>query len=95
MDPTDEDCLSDYIELLTEKSPLAAFDRLNQFLNETEEQNEIARILEVNLNWLLGNKDNAIRLFASCVEENQLKAKSIFEINPSLLDIPDFVNLAE
>jgi tetratricopeptide (TPR) repeat protein len=95
MDPTDEDCLSDYIELLTEKSPLAAFDRLNQFLNETEEQNEIARVLEVNLNWLLGNKDNAIRLFASCVEENQLKAKSIFEINPSLLDIPDFVNLAE
>ncbi|MBU3658458.1 MAG: tetratricopeptide repeat protein [Flavobacteriales bacterium] len=95
LDPTDEDCLTDYIELLTEKSPLAAFDRLNQFMNEAEEQNKIARVLEVNLNWLLGNKDNAIRLFASCVEENQLKAKSIFEINPSLLDIPDFVNLAE
>ena len=95
MDPTDEDCLSDYIELLTEKSPIVAFDRLRQFMNETEEENEIARVLEVNLNWLLGNKDNAIRLFASCVEENQLKAKSIFEINPSLLDIPDFVNLAE
>lgn len=95
MDPTDEDCLSDYIELLTDKSPIEAFDRLRQFMNETEQENEIARVLEVNLNWLLGQKDNAIRLFASCVEENQLKAKSIFEINPSLLDIPDFVNLAE
>ena len=95
MDPTDEDCLSDYIELLTDKSPIEAFDRLSQFINETEEENEIARVLEVNLNWLLGQKENAIRLFASCVEENQLKAKSIFEINPSLLDIPDFVNLAE
>ena len=95
MDPTDEDCLSDYIELLTDKSPKEAFDRLSQFINETEEENEIARVLEVNLNWLLGQKENAIRLFASCVEENQLKAKSIFEINPSLLDIPEFVNLAE
>ena len=95
MDPTDEDCLSDYIELLTDQSPIKAFDRLRQFMNETEEENEIARILEVNLNWLLGQKENAIRLFASCVEENQHKAKSIFEINPSLLDNSDFVNLAE
>ena len=95
MDPTDEDCLSDYIELLTEKSPIVAFDRLRQFMNETEEENEIACVLEVNLNWLLGQKENAIRLFASCVEENQLKAKSIFEINPTLLDVPDFVNLTE
>jgi ferritin len=95
MDPTDEDCLSDYIELLTDQSPIKAFDRLIQFMNETEEENEIARVLEVNLNWLLGQKENAIRLFASCVEENQQKAKSIFEINPSLLDNSDFVNLAE
>ena len=95
MDPTDEDCLCDYIELLTDQSPIKAFERLRQFMNETEEENEIARVLEVNLNWLLGQKENAIRLFASCVEVNQLKAKSIFEINPSLLDNSDFVNLAE
>ncbi len=95
MDPTDEDCLSDYIELLTDKSPMQAFDRLSQFINDTDQENEIARVLEVNLNWLMGQKENAIRLFANCVEENQVKAKSIFEINPSLLDVPDFVNLAE
>jgi len=95
MDSTDEDCLSDYIELLTEKSPLEAFDRLALFMIEAEEENEIARVLEVNLRWMLGQKENAIRLFASCIEENQLKAKSIFEINPSLLDVADFVNLAE
>jgi tetratricopeptide (TPR) repeat protein len=95
MDPTDEDCLSDYMELLTERSPLEAFERLALFMNETQEENQIARVLEVNLRWMMGQKENAIRLFASCIEENQQKAKSIFEINPSLLDIPDFVNLAE
>jgi tetratricopeptide (TPR) repeat protein len=95
MDPTDEDCLSDYMELLTERSPLEAFERLALFMNETQEENQIARVLEVNLQWMMGQKENAIRLFASCIEENQQKAKSIFEINPSLLDIPDFVNLAE
>ena len=44
---------------------------------------------------MLGQKENAIQLFASCLAENQLKAKSIFEINPGLLDDPDFINLAE
>jgi hypothetical protein len=46
------------------------------------------------LYWILGQRDNAKRLFIDCLEEDEKKAKSIFEINPDLLDDQDFLNLS-
>ena len=93
LDPSDEDCLSDYINLLAEISPIDAFRKL-QLFNSENESNAIAKVLEVNLYWILGQRDNAKRLFVDSLQEDEKKAKSIFEINPDLLDDQDFLNLS-
>lgn len=93
LNPDDEDCLSDYIELLMEDSPLDALKTLQEFRLDNSD-NPIAKVLEVNLRWMLGEKEVAIRLFADCLQENSLKAKTIFEINPNLLDDQDFIKLS-
>ena len=93
LDPSDEDCLHDYIELLMEESPIDALKVLQEFRLENSD-NPIAKVLEVNLRWMLGERDIAIKLFADCLQENSIKAKTIFEINPNLLDDQDFINLS-
>ena len=94
LDASDEDCLSDYISLLTELSPIEAFRKLQEF-NSENELNPIAKVLEVNLYWILGQRENAKRLFVDCLQTDEKKAKSIFEINPDLLDDQDFLNLSQ
>ena len=94
LNPHDEECLSDYIELLTEESPANAFEVLQNFIGEHKE-NRIAAVLKVNLYWLRGQKEEALHLFSKCLQENGQKAKSIFDINPNLLDDQDFLNLSQ
>lgn len=94
LDPSDEECLTNYIELLKNTSVLNAFDYLREF-NEKIGGNAIGTVLEVNLLWLLGRKEEALMNFASCVEKDKEKAKEIFEINPELLNVQEFVHLAE
>jgi Tfp pilus assembly protein PilF len=94
LDETDEECLSDYIEFLIETSPIEALKVLQKFMIENT-NNPIASILEVNLHWILGQKEQAISLFNACLQEDSVKAKTIFEINPKLLDDQDFLNLSE
>ena len=62
INPNDEECLSDYIELLTEFSPQQAFSVLREFMDE-HESNKISSILEINLFWLLGQKDEALCIY--------------------------------
>ena len=93
MDETDEECLSDYIEYLTENSPIEALKVLQEFMCK-HTSNPIASVLEVNLYWILGEKEQAIILFTTCLNEDSVKAKTIFEINPELLDDQDFLNLS-
>ena len=93
MDETDEECLSDYIEYLTENSPIEALKVLQEFMCK-HTSNPIASVLEVNLYWILGEKEQAIILFTACLNEDSVKAKTIFEINPELLDDQDFLNLS-
>ena len=94
LNPGDEECLSDYIEFLSAESPLQAYQVLQTYLFG-ERENGIARVLEVNLQWMLGQRAEAIRLFTDCLEQDSIKAKTIFEINPKLLDDHDFLNLSE
>ena len=90
----DEECLSDYIDFLSDESPIEAYRVLQDFL-QGEKENAIAHVLEVNLQWMLGQRSEAIRLFNNCLEKDSIKAKTIFEINPKLLDDHDFLNLSE
>jgi tetratricopeptide (TPR) repeat protein len=94
LDPSDEECLTNYIELLKNTSLVNALDYLREF-NDKIGGNLIGPVLEVNILWLLGRKEEALAKFALCVEKDREKAKEIFEINPDLLTVQEFVHLSE
>ena len=94
LDSSDDECLTNYIELLKKTSLKNALDYIREF-NEKIGGNKIAPILEVNLLWLLGRKEEAIAKFTVCVEKDREKAKEIFEINPELSSVQEFVHLTE
>ncbi|MEN9999157.1 MAG: hypothetical protein RI922_2147 [Bacteroidota bacterium] len=94
LESSDEECLTNYIEMLTENSIREAYAYLLEF-NEKIGGNKIGAILEVNLLWQLGRKEEALAKFAECVEKDINKAKEIFEINPSLTSVQEFVHLTQ
>lgn len=94
LDPSDEECLTNYMELLQSKSLVEANNYIEDFINSVG-GNKIANLLKVNVMWLLGRRAESIEMFASCVGQDRKKAKEIFEINPSLLQVQEFVHLTE
>jgi tetratricopeptide (TPR) repeat protein len=94
LDATDEECLTSFIQLLSENSLLEAYHYLVEF-NMKIGENAIGPVLEVNLLWQLGRHSEALKKFESCVQIDKEKAKEIFEINPSLLNVQEFLNLTD
>ena len=94
LDPTDEECLSDFIALLSDSSIREAYDFISTFCDENE-HNIMARVLKVNVLWLMGRKNEALTLFSACVESDKEKSTEIFTINPDLLSVQEFVILTE
>jgi tetratricopeptide (TPR) repeat protein len=94
LDGTDEECLTNYIELLSEGSVIDAYYYLTEF-NEKIGNNQIGKVLEVNLLWKLGRFNESIALFKICFESDPSKAMELFEINPSLLNVQEFVTLTD
>ena len=94
LDATDEDCLMDYIAFKAKTSSVDALHFLQSFITNNK-SNAISSVLEVNLTWMLGQKRNALELFAKCLTDDESRAKQLFEINPSLLDDEDFVSLSQ
>jgi tetratricopeptide (TPR) repeat protein len=94
LDPTDEECLSDYMELLLASSLLNAYEYIREF-NEKIGVNAIGPVLEVNALWVLGRKSEALVKFEECIQKDRAKARQIFEINPGLQSVQEFVHLAE
>ncbi len=94
LDPSDEECLTNYMELLQSKSLVEANNYIEDFINSVG-GNKIANLLKVNVLWLLGRRAESIEMFASCIGQDRKKAKEIFEINPSLLQVQEFVHLTE
>jgi tetratricopeptide (TPR) repeat protein len=93
LDPTDEECLADYVELLGSNSPLDAYEYIREF-NEKIGGNKLGPVLEVNALWLIGRKEEAIAKFTECVNLDKKKAKELFELNPDLSNVQEFVHLA-
>jgi hypothetical protein len=53
---------------------------------------------EVNLLWMLGEQQEAVALFTVCLDNDPVKSKELFTINPQLLLQPtltDLVDLSE
>lgn len=69
-----------------------ALDFVQTFQAEFGE-NELLGLLEINIFWLIGEKELALNLFRQCVTEDVELAREIFEINPDLLNVPEFVHL--
>ena len=84
----------DYVAFKAKNSSMDAMDFLQNFIAE-HNSNPISAVLEVNLNWMLGQKKHALELFAKCLSNNEITAKQLFEINPALLDDQDFVSLTQ
>jgi tetratricopeptide (TPR) repeat protein len=93
LDPNDEESLINYISLLKKCSVQNAFNYLINF-EEINQKNKIVLVLKVIILWDLGSKADSIQLFKECIEINKMKALELFEINPNLKTVSEFVLLA-
>jgi tetratricopeptide (TPR) repeat protein len=94
LDPTDEECLTSYIKMLTKISLKDAFDILEEFILNNEDV-KIAKVLKVNLLWKLGKKSEALHLFSLCILEDIETAKELFESFPEYKEIKEFNELID
>ena len=92
IDPSDEECLTNYVALLAEESIVAALSFLETFDVTT---NKIEPVLRVVLLWKMGDKAGSLHLFKECLRNDREKAKEIFEINPEFKSIKEFLDLTE
>ena len=94
LDPSDEDCLTNYVQLIAKDSWKEALDYLILFEN-TNPDNKILNILKINVLWNLGVKIDALELFKSCLLEDREKALELFEVNPNLKNVKEFLFLSD
>jgi tetratricopeptide (TPR) repeat protein len=94
LDPSDEECLLNYIQLLSEESVQIAYDYIETF-EELNAENPLLFVIKASLLWRLGHSEQSIELFKSCLEMDREKALEIFEFNPALKNVPEFVILAD
>jgi tetratricopeptide (TPR) repeat protein len=94
LEPNDEECLTNYVELLSELDLGDALEYTDNFLVEYP-ASVMAMVLKSNVLWLLGRKEESVNLFAKCCELDKKTAKEIFDINPSLNKVQEFLDLSE
>ncbi len=94
LDGEDEECLMNYIHLIARDSHQLALEYLERF-EEEEVKNEYLELLKVELLWFLGHKEESLHLFRQCLEKDRELALELFEINPSLKSVPEFVLLGD
>lgn len=94
LDPADEECLSNYINLLAKKSWKEAKEFLN-FFEESNGESDIISLLRVNVMINLGQLNEALVLYKKCLVSNHEKALEIFDINPDLQNVQELVLLSD
>lgn len=94
LDPMDEECLMNYINLISLTSWKDALSYIEEFerLNPT---NSYIDLLKVNILWQLDRKEESLELFKKCIIENRTKALELFEINSELKSVTEFVLLSD
>lgn len=94
LDPLDEECLMNYVHLISEDSWKNALVFIEEFelLNPLNAYNDL---LKVNILWNLGRENESIQLFKTCVERDKNKALELFDINSELKSVPEFVLLSD
>ncbi|NRA13472.1 MAG: tetratricopeptide repeat protein, partial [Crocinitomicaceae bacterium] len=94
LDASDEECLLNYVEFLSTESNQVALDYLEMF-EEINSDNALLKVLKVSVLWNLGHAERSIELFKKCLTIDRDKALEIFDINPALKNVPEFVLLGD
>ena len=95
LDSTDTECLMNFINLLVQtKSLVEAKSFLDDF-EKTEPNNNYIPLLKINLWWKMGENNGALELFKQCIDRDRKHALELFEINPDLKNVTEFVLLAD
>lgn len=95
LDPSDGECLKNFINLMVNTT---SFKEAKSFLDafeETEPDNDYIPLLKIDLWWKMGEKRGALELFKQCIERDRKRALELFEINPELKNVPEFVLLVD
>lgn len=95
LDSADSDCLQGFVELIMQQSTLVEVLDFVQNFESNYGKNELRKVLEVDILWRMGEKQESLNLFKQCVEEDLSIAKEIFDVNASLLNVPEFVHLTQ
>ncbi len=93
LDNTNEEALTDYVEMLIE---LSKYTQAKDFLisfEATDDLEFIIQLLQVNLLWLTQQNQAAIDLLIACIARDEEKSKEIFSFNALLKNEPIIVNL--
>jgi hypothetical protein len=91
------ECLSAYMEELIRTDLKQSFEFIHNYNIEHGQETE-SWLWEVNVLWQLGSSQDAIALFSVCVDNDPIKSKDLFIINPQLLqyiELTDLVDLSE
>lgn len=89
LDPSDEECLTNHMEMLLENSPVEALNFITSF-EEVYGKNRILPLWITNVYWYLGRKTDALFYFRAFFEKKPQIAKEIFDINPELKKVEEF-----
>jgi tetratricopeptide (TPR) repeat protein len=93
LEPGDDDCLLNYIELLATISVQGALEFLESF--ELDNVNRLTGVLKVSLLWKLGRTEESLALFKKCLTEDRKTALQIFDLDPSLKNVQEFLLLGD
>ena len=97
IDPSDMDCLKTLMESLVKIDIIEGHNFIHSFNLENGQDAE-SWLWEVNTLWLLGSLEDARALFSVCVDNDPVKSKELFTLNPQLLrcnELTDLVDLSE
>jgi tetratricopeptide (TPR) repeat protein len=95
LDSTDTECLMNFVNLLEQTKSLVEAKSFLDAFEETEPNNSYIPLLKINLWWKMGEKKGALELFKQCIDRDRKQALELFEINPDLKNVTEFVLLAD
>ena len=93
LDPSDEGCLTSYVDLLNKESYKDSCDFITEFI-DAGNLNPITNVLKVNVLWKLGRKSEALVLFSFCVDHDIENAKELYELYPKYKKNSKFLDLS-
>ncbi|MBU2019314.1 MAG: tetratricopeptide repeat protein [Bacteroidetes bacterium] len=89
LEPTDEECLTNLLEMWLNLHPVDALSYLKDF-PENFGENRIHGLWMVNVYWYLGRKTDALSYFRNLYEMDAELAKELFTLNPELKSTSEF-----